>query len=76
MSIIIKKNPNGDTRTAPKDISFEEFQIANDMHKEDVRLVMFYLASLISKAGMARALLVELKGLPDVKKDGREIVLR
>lgn len=53
MGITIKKNPNGDTRTAPKNISFEEFQIANDMHREDVRLVMFYLASLISKAGMA-----------------------
>lgn len=37
--ITIYKNPNGDTRTAPKDISFEQFQEANDMHKQDVRNV-------------------------------------
>lgn len=30
--IEIKKNPNGDTRTAPKGITFEQFQEANDMH--------------------------------------------
>ena len=27
----IFKNPNGDTRTAPKNVTFEEFQEANDM---------------------------------------------
>ena len=43
MSIIIKKNPNGDTRTASKKISYEEFQEANDMHKRDVYEVMKYL---------------------------------
>ena len=48
MSIIIKKNPNGDTRTASKNISYEEFQEANDMHKRDVYEVMKYLSRLIS----------------------------
>ena len=49
--IIIYKNPNGDTRTAPKDISFEEFQKANDMHKQDVKIVMDELAHILSKRG-------------------------
>lgn len=53
MSIIIHKNPNGDTRTAPKDVSFKEFQIANDMHIGDVKSVMCYLAELIQCAGAA-----------------------
>ena len=52
MAIIIQKNPNGDTRTAPKDIAFEQFQIANNMHKEDVRKVMRYLAYLVNRAGL------------------------
>ena len=38
--IIIEQNPNGDTRTAPKDVSYEEFQKANDMHISDVKNVM------------------------------------
>ena len=49
--IIIYKNPNGDTRTAPKDISFEQFQEANDMHMQDVRNVMNKLAFEIIDAG-------------------------
>ena len=40
MAIIIEKNPNGDTRTAPNGITFEQLQKANDMHREDVRKVM------------------------------------
>ena len=52
MSIIIKKNPNGDTRTASKNISYEEFQEANDMHKRDVYEVMKYLSRLISVTGL------------------------
>ena len=52
MAIIIEKNPNGDTRTAPKNISFEEFQIANDMHRADVCAVMKYLARLVHRAGL------------------------
>ena len=38
--IEIKKNPNGDTRTAKKDVTFSEFQKANDMHRQDVQTVM------------------------------------
>lgn len=42
--IEIYKNPNGDTRTAPKDVTFEKFQEANDMHIEDVEAVMYELS--------------------------------
>ena len=52
MAIIIEKNPNGDTRTAPKNISYEQFQKANDMHRADVSAVMKYLAHLVHKAGL------------------------
>lgn len=44
MKIKIKRNPNGDTRTAPKNISFEQFQEANDSHRYDVKRVMDSLA--------------------------------
>ncbi len=50
MAIIIEKNPNGDTRTAPNGISFEQFQEANDMHRADVNAVMKFLAHLVHKA--------------------------
>ena len=50
--VIIKKNPNGDTRTAKKDVSFEEFQESNNMHIEDVKNVMCELADRISNAGV------------------------
>jgi hypothetical protein len=50
--IIITKNPNGDTRTAPKNISFEQFQVANNMHRTDVKAVMKYLANLVYIAGL------------------------
>lgn len=49
--VIIYKNPNGDTRTAPKNVSFEEFQEANDMHREDVNQVMYELSQMIDKRG-------------------------
>ena len=49
--IEIKKNPNGDTRTAPKGITFEEFQEANDMHIYDVASVMYELSKMIDLAG-------------------------
>lgn len=52
MGIIIEKNPNGDTRTAPKNISFEEFQVANDMHRADVNAVMKHIARLVHRAGL------------------------
>lgn len=49
--IEIKKNPNGDTRTAPKGITFEQFQEANDMHIDDVREVMHALSRFVDVAG-------------------------
>lgn len=49
--VTIYKNPNGDSRTAPKNVSFEEFQKANDMHKEDVNQVMYELSQMIDKRG-------------------------
>lgn len=52
MAIIIERNPNGDTRTASKNITFEQFQKANDMHRADVSAVMKYLAHLVHKAGL------------------------
>lgn len=52
MAIVIEKNPNGDTRTAPKNISFEQFKVANNMHRADVYDVMTYLAKRIHVAGL------------------------
>ena len=49
--IEIKKNPNGDTRTAPKGITFEQFQESNDMHIDSVGEVMWELANLVDKTG-------------------------
>lgn len=49
--IKIKRNPNGDARTAPKNISFEQFQEANNMHKRDVRRVMESLGNEIILKG-------------------------
>lgn len=49
--IKILKNPNGDTRTAPKDVTFEQFQEANDMHIDDVKCVMYELSKMIDQAG-------------------------
>lgn len=47
MSVVIYKNPNGDTRTAPKDIVFEQFQEANDSHIADVEAVMDELGTML-----------------------------
>ena len=52
MQVIIHKNPNGDTRTAPKDITFEQFQEANDSHIEDVKTVMCYMSIMIAEKGI------------------------
>lgn len=49
--IRIKKNPNGDTRTAPSGITFKQFQEANDMHINNVEEVMWEIANLVEKAG-------------------------
>ena len=47
----IFKNPNGDTRTAPKNVTFEEFQEANDMHIDDVKQVMYELSQIVDHRG-------------------------
>ena len=43
--VIIHKNPNGDTRTASKNIAFEQFEEANSSHINDVEEVMGAIAS-------------------------------
>ena len=48
---IIYKNSNGDTRTAPKNVTFKEFQKANDMHREDVKNTMNEIALLLMEKG-------------------------
>lgn len=51
--MIIHKNPNGDTRTAPKDVTYAQFQEANDMHIDDVCMVMYYLAEFMKARGQS-----------------------
>lgn len=50
--IEIYKNPNGDTRTAPKNIAFEQFQEANDSHRDDVNKVISVLSLMLSENGV------------------------
>lgn len=50
-TIKIQRNPNGDTRTAPKDVSFEEFSEANNSHIFDVVRVMEKLADRLAFIG-------------------------
>ena len=52
IKVKIKKNPNGDTRTAKKDVTFSEFQKANDMHRQDVRAVMYHLSNQMRMQGI------------------------
>lgn len=47
--IEIKRNPNGDTRTATKDVTFEEFREANKQHILDVMNTMIMLSSALRK---------------------------
>ncbi len=49
--IEIKKNPNGDSRTAIKGISFEHFCDARNMHSNDVKAVMHELSMVVDKVG-------------------------
>lgn len=51
MKIVIHKNPNGDTRTAPKGITFDQFQEANDSHISDVRAVMNEIGTMFCENG-------------------------
>jgi hypothetical protein len=50
--IDITANNLGDTRTANRKPSFDEFQAANRYHMADVKNVMFEIAKLIKKAGI------------------------
>ena len=50
--IVIHKNPNGDTRTATKNITFEQFQEANDSHRDDVNKVISVLSLMLSENGV------------------------
>ena len=50
--IKIHKNPNGDTRTAPKNVTFEEFKEANDSHILDVRRVLKRFADVVIITGL------------------------
>jgi len=49
--IKIYKNSNGDSRTARQNVSFKEFQQANDMHRQDVKNVMNELSTIIEIRG-------------------------
>lgn len=49
--IIIKRNPNGDTRTAKRDVTFEEFHEANSLHRWQVMAVLDALGRNISNRG-------------------------
>ena len=51
MKVTIYKNPNGDTRTAPKNITFEQFQEANNSHIADVGNVMITLSEKLKENG-------------------------
>ena len=47
--MIIYKNPNGYTRTASKDVLFEDFQRANRWHIQDVNLAMYLFVEQLNK---------------------------
>lgn len=50
--VVIYKNPNGDTRTAPKGITFEQFKEANDSHILDVTNVMLQISERLKENGV------------------------
>ena len=49
--VTIRKNPNGDTRTAVGDVSFEVFQEANAFHMQEVEALMRGISNQIDLAG-------------------------
>ena len=49
--IVIHKNPNGDTRTAPKNVTFKQFQEANNSHIFDVSSVLIRLSEKLKESG-------------------------
>ena len=50
--IKIRKNPNSDTRTTSKSVSFEDVQEANNMHISDVNHIMEWLSNYIKNRGL------------------------
>lgn len=50
MKVVIHKNPNGDTRTAPKGITFKQFQEANNSHIMDVTNTMLRVSEMMKEA--------------------------
>lgn len=50
MKVVIHKNPNGDTRTAPKGITFKQFQEANNSHIMDVTNTMLRVSEMMEEA--------------------------
>lgn len=48
---VMKHNPNGDTRTAPENVTIEKFIEANVSHQNDVRNLMDKLAQATVEAG-------------------------
>lgn len=53
MKVVIHKNPNGDTRTAPKGITFKQFQEANNSHIMDVTNTMLRVSEMMEEAACA-----------------------
>ena len=49
--VIIRRNPNGDTRTAPKNVTREEFHKANMEHIFDVMHVMAEVGTMVTSMG-------------------------
>ncbi len=50
--VVLHKNPNGDTRSAPKDVTIEQFREANKSHVLEVRQCMNVLSQLLSVQGL------------------------
>ena len=49
--VYIQKNPNSDTRTAPKGVTKDEFDVSIRSHLRDVDLVMDHLAWIVQERG-------------------------
>lgn len=52
IKLLSKKCPSGDTRTAVGEVSFEEFSRANDLHKQDVKNILFEVSNFIKEIGI------------------------
>ena len=59
--IKIHRNPNGDTRTAPKNVTYEQFQEANKQHIRHVNAVMWDISNLFTSAGERHDVTKELQ---------------